>query len=88
MMTMALTENELGFVNGGTFTFNKFDERIYNQSGVSTKYHFFKKDEFFINDKNGKEISITYDQANMAVRFWQSTGTQPTYEDVARYVRD
>jgi len=85
---MELEMNELETVNGGTFTPNDFDERIYNQAGLRTDYNFWAKDEFFAKDKNGKEVSITYNQANQAVRMWQSTGVQPTYEEIAKYVRD
>ena len=87
-MADELNENELDSVNGGTFTPNKFDERIYNQAGLRTDYHFWAKDEFFIRSKDGHEVSITYDQANQVVRMWQQTGKQPTFEAVAAYVRD
>ena len=85
---MELNTLELEEVNGGTFTGNKFDERVYNQAGLKTEYHFWGKDEFWAKDRFGNNVAITYDQANMAVRYWQSTGIQPTYEMIAKYVRD
>ena len=59
-----LDDDELDQVAGGTFTPNKYDERIYNQAGLRTQYHVFEKDEFFAKSENGKEVPITYDQAN------------------------
>ena len=64
---MKLTENDLSLVFGGTFTKNKYPEHIYNMCGIYTKYHFFKKDEFFVFE-NGKRIKLTYDEANNWVR--------------------
>ena len=84
-----LNDENLDMIVGGTFTPNKFDERIYNQAGLTTKYHFICKDEFFIKDRNGKLVSITYNQANQAVRMWQKMNhKQPTFEDVLKFVDD
>ena len=78
-----LANEQLNQVNGGTFDSNKHDERIYNQAGMRTDYGFFAKDKFFIKNKDGKEISITYAQANWAVEYWQKNNKQATYEIVA-----
>ena len=78
-----LDDEQLDQVAGGTFTPNKYDERIYNQAGLRTQYHVFEKDEFFAKSETGKEVPITYDQANWAVAYWQRTGNQPCYERIA-----
>ena len=93
-MTTAILNNEtlnmdqLNLVAGGTFTPNKYDERIYNQAGISTDYHFFAKDEFFAKNKDGKEMAITYDQANWAVEYWQTHNKQPSYELIIKNCKD
>lgn len=78
-----LDDEQLDQVAGGTFTANKFDERIYNQASLRTQYHFFEKDEFFAKTEKGDEVSITYNQANWAVEHWQKTGQQAPYELIA-----
>ena len=50
---------------------------------MRTDYGFFAKDKFFIKNKDGKEISITYAQANWAVEYWMNHNKQATYEIVA-----
>ena len=80
----ALSDDELDQVAGGTFTPNKYEEPIYNQAGIKTDYSFFKKDKFYaIAEKDGAEISITYDQANWAVEFWKKNNKQASYELIA-----
>ena len=88
-MTTAINTNEilsaeqLDFVAGGTFTANKYDERIYNQAGMRTDYGFFVRDKFYIKDSKGNEVSITMAQADWAVEYWQKNNKQACYEDVA-----
>jgi hypothetical protein len=83
-----LTMEQLDEVNGGTFTPNKYDERIYNQAGLTTKYQFWCKDLFWIKDANGKEVSITYKQANWAVEYWKKHDRQAIYEIVAKNIKE
>lgn len=45
-----ITEMELEYVNGGTFTSNMFTEDEYHSFGIKTKYHFFEADEFTLPD--------------------------------------
>jgi len=50
MNKVELMENELELVNGGNFLPNDFDEEVYHQYGVKTKYHIFANDEFWLPD--------------------------------------
>ncbi|MBR1807134.1 MAG: hypothetical protein IJ774_12225 [Selenomonadaceae bacterium] len=77
-----LTDEQLDQVAGGTFTPNKYSERMYNEVGIETNYHFFGKDSFFIKDEHGDNHSITYEQANWAVEYWARTNLYPTYETI------
>ena len=79
-----LSDEQLEQVAGGTFDKNKFDERIYNQAGLKTEYHFWEKDEFWAKDRNGEYKAITYDQANWAVEYWQTHNKTASYESIIR----
>lgn len=83
-----LKDGQLDQVAGGTFTPNKYDERVYNQAGISTEYHTFEKDEFWAKDQNGKNQAITYEQANWAVEYWQTHNKQASYELILRNCKD
>jgi hypothetical protein len=83
-----ISEQELGAVSGGSFwSPNKFKQEVYNQAGVRTDYGFFAKDKFWAKNSRGEQISISYGQANAAVRLWRSKGEQPTYEEIAQICR-
>lgn len=67
-----LKDEQLDIVTGGTFTSNKFSKKEYREAGVRIKTNFFSRDEFYaISKDDGQEYSITYDQANWAVKYWQ-----------------
>ena len=83
-----LDDAQLEQVAGGTFTSNKYSERMYNEVGIQTNYHFFEKDSFFIKDANGDYQSITYEQANWAVEYWAKTNRYPTYETIVNECKD
>ena len=93
MMSAMILENEiLSFdqlenVAGGTFTPNKYEEPIYNQAGIRTKWHILDKDEFFMNDKKGKMVPITMEQADWAVAYWKEHNIQAVYEQVANKIK-
>ena len=84
MINEILNEEQLKGVSGGTFDSNKYKERIYNQAGLKTDYHFFEKDEFWAKDNHGKYQAISYDQANWAVEYWQTHNKQASYETIIR----
>jgi len=48
--TIKLTDNELQQVVGGTFTANMFWESDYHRYGITTKYHWWDPDEFWLPD--------------------------------------
>lgn len=81
-----LNDEQLEQVAGGTFlgSNNRYPEEIYNLVGIRTDYHLWKRDEFFAkSETTGKEIPITYTQANWAVEYAQKTGEKPCYERIA-----
>ena len=46
-----INEEMLRDVNAGTFTGNTFPQCIYEHAGFKCSYHFFDKDEFFLDGK-------------------------------------
>lgn len=58
-----LSIDDLSGISGGTFTPNTYPEQEYNSIGITTRYHFWDKDEFFFM---GQSISI--EQADEMVR--------------------
>ena len=63
-----IEDEKLEDVNGGTFNDNAYTEKVYNDNGIATEYHFFKKDEFWVwcNATNDWK-AISYEQANEIV---------------------
>ena len=66
----AFEDQQLEEVNGGTFDINAYSEETYNNVGISTNYHFFEKDEFYMQLENGGSVQITYAEANEAVKLY------------------
>ena len=84
-----LSDAQLDQVAGGTFDKNEFTESEYHFAGLKTEYHFFGKDEFWAKDANGDYKSITYEQANWAVKYWiLNQHSQPSYETIVNNCKD
>ncbi len=62
MNPIELSQEELEQAAGATFTPNTHSASAYHSVGISTCYHFFKKDHFEFMGRN-----ITYEQANRIV---------------------
>ena len=62
MNPIELSQEELEQAAGATFTPNTHSASTYHSVGISTCYHFFKKDHFEFMGRN-----ITYEQANQIV---------------------
>ena len=74
-----LTDDELEQVAGGTFTSNKFKPEVYEACGIKVIGHFFKKDEFWYNDKD-----IGHNDANAVVAYVAKYKKQPENLEQAR----
>lgn len=67
MNKSVLLDEELNQVTGGTFTPNTYSASGYHTFGISTRYHFFSKDEFRYMGR-----PITYEQANEIMKIGNS----------------